>query len=116
MVEGLAQLVVREHAAMDSIAASYAYYVAAYRAVAAVMSVDVEALWRTLWTYPTGSVRRAFVDVVDQLRHVSVGQAMTQRQRDRLRGLADRAFASELSGASRPDDAALERIMRMVFR
>lgn len=116
LVEGLAQLVMRERAGMSPLDVSYPYYVAAYRAVAAVMGIDLEALWRALWVYPTGGVRREFVDVIDRMRSHALGQAMTQRQRDRLQALADRAFASGLSGAAAPEQAMLERTFRVVFR
>ena len=95
MVEGLARLVTRDKAGMDPAETSYAYYVAAYRALARAGDLDVGELWMALWQHPTGTIRVKFVNTIDILRRSSSGAPLTAAQQVRLQGIADQVFGSQ---------------------
>jgi hypothetical protein len=113
MVEGLARMATRDRAGMRDVARarSYEYYVAAYRTLAVVVGLDVERLWRQLWSFPTGSVRTAFADVVGTSSAAAAGLVLSPVQRRRLEGMADRMFATARQG-----DLPVERAMLATWR
>ena len=84
----------RRKAGMNTLDASYNYYVRAYETLAEAVGISVEALWRRLWQQPCGNVRAALVDAVDDLRAGVTGQRLTTEQRRRLQALADQAFSA----------------------
>src|SRR5437867_516288 len=47
---------------------SYESYVVSYRVLARAAGVDVESLWRALWSVRPGEVRAGFADSVDAVR------------------------------------------------
>jgi hypothetical protein len=66
LTEGLTQCV--QAAAVISVSETpFAFYVAAYRALADALHLEVEHLWRALWAFPVGEVRKAFVTTAQQL-------------------------------------------------
>ncbi len=116
LVEGLAQVATKRKAAMEILESSYPYYVAAYEALAAVLAVEPEGLWRALWASPAGTVRRAFGVAVAGLRVERRISALTQVQSRDLRTLADQMFGTMRAAYARPDRAALEKTWGMVLR
>jgi len=90
LVEGLARWIVRDKAGMAYLEA-YPFYVWAYETLAAVLEMDVLDLWRNLWRYPFGEIRGAFPGEVYQLWYNRTGHRISEAK---LRGLADRFFAS----------------------
>jgi hypothetical protein len=94
MVEGLARLISRDRAGVPPGMVSFEYYVRAYTALAKVLHVDVERLWRGLWLHPPGLVRAAFSETVATLVRRERGIALTANQLAALGSLADRHFDS----------------------
>lgn len=117
MVEGLARLITREKAGLDPSDTSYAYYVAAYRALARAGDLDVEELWRALWQHPTGMVRGNFVGTIEMLRRSGTGESLTTAQNVRLQGIADLVFGSDRVDftADEPTEGTLTSLWRAAF-
>jgi hypothetical protein len=115
MVEGLARLVTRVQAGMNPLEVSYGYYVTAYHALASILTVPVEPLWRELWQRPTGEVRAGFVPAVDAAHLAGTGRPLTSVERARLLGVADTLFRSDRSG-DLPDESVMGIVWRAVFR
>jgi hypothetical protein len=107
LVELLARLVVRDMYGLHPLERSYEYYVAAYETLAQVAQVSADALCRSLWLCPTGSVRRNFVDSLDSTRHERIGLLLSIGQRARLRAAADQVFATSRRGDVPGRDAML---------
>jgi hypothetical protein len=95
MVEGLARHVVRDTMGLQPLERSYAYYVAAYEALAELAGIGPEMIWRALWRFPSGAVREHFADVVSTVHREVTGVVLTARQRGRLVAVADRLFSNE---------------------
>ena len=83
----------------------------AYRTLASVAGVDVEALWRLLWRSRHGEVRASFVDTVSTLHEDATGQGLTTAQTGGLRAVADQLFA-----LSRQVDDPAEHVMMGLWR
>src|SRR6266516_4581185 len=95
LVEALARLATRDKAGMTITAVSYQYYVESYRALADVLSTDLEGLLRRLWQFPAGRVREVFVGIVDDERQAHRVSVMSMLQRTRLQAVADILFSSD---------------------
>lgn len=115
MVEGLARCVTSERAGMRVLDPSYSFYVASYRALAAVAGLDVEALWRALWRVRPGEVRAWFTASVNAARQQLGAATLSAEQHRRLGGIGDRVFAGSRSD-DRPDERALVRSWEVAFR
>lgn len=107
LAEGLARVVTRAKAGMDPRESSYQYYVTAYRSLARAFDLDLEQVWRRLWTRPLGAVRASFVDVVDDLRAERTRDRFTATQRGRLLVIADRVFDSDRVSRIGSEDAMM---------
>jgi hypothetical protein len=90
--------------------------VTAYRALAAVIGVEAERLWRALWACPMDRVRAEFVGLVDQLRYESAPLSMTPGQRDRLLARADQVFDRSRIATLEPDQGSLEWSWRVILQ
>jgi hypothetical protein len=104
LAEGLARLVTRDRAGIAIREQSYTVYVAAYQALADVLAISAETLWRGLWELPPGGVRRSFLDVV-----VNGFGHLTNRQLRALRLRAETVFATSRAGEVDIDRAILRR-------
>src|SRR5262249_18455305 len=100
------QQVLRDLAGIEPSLSGYAYYAAAYRALAVTIGVEAETLWHELWHHPTGRVRWALPGVV---------AGVTGRAAGRLLTMADRLFADQRATWS-PNPTELARSWAMVFR
>lgn len=115
LVEGLAQLITTDKAAMRPRVSSYHWYVVAYQRLAVVAGLSVEHLWRALWHLPRGQVRNGFLKTVDQLYVAAHHSALTSAWRAKLGGQADRQFSTERQNAT-PNAQTLDLVWRAVFR
>lgn len=105
LVEGLARLVVQDKAGVTTLDLAYEGYVRAYRALARVLGVSAEQVWRDLWQVGLGGVRAAFPSVVTSLRG---------DETQALLDVADQLFATTRLAAD-VADSQLERIWRSVL-
>jgi hypothetical protein len=106
LAEGIARLITHEKAAIPHFEAAYTYYVEAYRTLAVVLGLDLETLWRQLWTYAPGAVRDGLTTLVDQY----VGTA----SRTPAMALAD-AFFDTGRLADEPDPDVMLRAWTVVI-
>lgn len=114
LVEGLARIVVREKAAMETVDLAYDRYVRAYRTLAGILGTPPEHLWRELWAAGNGHVRAAFpAAIAGQLRSTR-GQPLTAGAAAEMHQAADLLFAT---GRENEDltDSQMERIWRSVL-
>ncbi len=112
MVEGLTRSVVLVGAGIDAAPGPFDYYVEAYRSLAVVVGLDVEAIWRDLWMHPMGAVRSVLPAVVDQRWRDVNGPGILQRER--LMGVANRLF-SRTRRNDMPDSAMMAALWRTVL-
>ena len=115
LAEGLARTLTGGIADMDIGTGSYAYYVAVYEALADVAGIDPERVLRGVWQAAPGDVRATLIDTVDTLRQDAWGRPLMAVQRQRLRALADTAFATERAKWLAGDRQALVRTWRVVL-
>ncbi len=111
LAEGLARLVVRDKAGMDPLEEGFNSYVQAYRTLAGVARLEVETLWRAMWTVPPGQVRARFTTVLDELLQSAGAMALTASRHASVQRVADRLFStSELHRTPSGD------VMMMLWR
>jgi hypothetical protein len=115
LVEGLARLVTASAAGVKLTGTSYEFYVASYRALASAVGVDVENLWRELWSAKPGEVRAHFSAMVDLVRQRHGAAALDGDQRRRLGLVGDRVMATERANDD-PSEIVLARLWEAVFR
>ncbi|MBA2447675.1 MAG: hypothetical protein H0V51_06585 [Chloroflexi bacterium] len=116
LVEGLARVITRDRAGMDIVEGPYTHYVRAYEALASVVGIEVEDLWRTLWHHPAGVVRDAFVGAVDEEWNRAIGLRLSRSQEARLLAVADRMFDVAEQRATVGDVRLLHDRWRLAFR
>jgi hypothetical protein len=100
---------------MDGPTTSYDYYVVAYRALATILVLDVEELWRRAWTYRPGAVRAALTDIISETHLQRAGEELPSGVVIRLRSVADLLFQTERA-ATVPNKDALIATWRAVLR
>jgi hypothetical protein len=108
--EGIARLVTHEKAAIPHFEAAYTYYVEAYHTLAVVLGLDLETLWRQLWTYAPGAVRDGLMTLVDRYLESSARTA----SRTSIMALADALFATRRL-ADEPDPDMMIRAWTSVI-
>lgn len=113
MVEGLARIIANA-LMLQPVLASYNYYVAAYDALAIVLNVPVEGLWRRLAAYPAGEVASGFITSVEDMIARHHRSPLTPFQRVRLIVRARNVFGSP-NGVQLPDEDILLRGWREVL-
>lgn len=111
MVEGLARIVTGEQAGMRVLDPAYDFYVAGFRALAAVAGLDTEELWRVR----PGQVRERFAATVDAVRRRRGARALDAEQLRRLGGMGDRVFAGDRT-RDPPDERALAQRWELALR
>lgn len=114
MVEGLSRLIVRDRVGHQVPDRSYEFYVRAYRTLASAAGLEIEALWRQLWSFPPGRVSEAFTEVVAGEYEAAHGRILTGRQRVQLRARAMIVFARQRQ-ADVPDAEVLIARWRAVL-
>lgn len=115
VVEGLTRLIVVESLALLPVITSYHFYVGAYRALAEVLEVDVEQLWRSLWNYPAGDVSTMLLPIVERILRERGRAPLTPAQYARFSGLAVRHFTTDRIN-DRPNEAVLAMAWGSVMR
>jgi hypothetical protein len=98
LTEGLTRLIVVDSLRLHPVVASYHFYVAAYRALARVLEVDVEQLWRAIWAYPAGDISAMLLPIVERILMERGRASLTVAQR--ARSLAWRSGISQLIGST----------------
>lgn len=106
MVEGLTQLLSVEGLELQPTISTYRFYVAAYRSLGAVLEIDVEPLWRELWSRPAGDVRPMFLPTVSRILREQRQQQLGRAQLARVAGFAARYFRTDRMRES-PDERAM---------
>jgi hypothetical protein len=114
LVEGLTRQVTSQLANITPRDQPFSYWVAVYAALAEIIGVRVNALWRSLWTYPAGDVRSHFVEVVERLRFASGHAGLSGRQVALLQLRADSMFDSRRVDYT-VDERAISQAWKDVF-
>ena len=74
-----------------------------HTALAAVLGINAERLWRDLWMYPAGEVREMFLSVIERILEEQAQQSLHVGQRARLFAGALRYFSTGRAH-DRPDE------------
>ncbi len=107
LAEGLARIVANE-LGLQPVLASFNFYVAAYQALAHVLDIPVEMLWRHLWRHPAGQIATNFVTGVDDVMAGCGQRPLSSRQRIRLFARARSLFSTANNVQSPEDDMLLQ--------
>lgn len=113
LAEGLTRLVAVEWIGLQPVLAGHQYYVVAYRVLAAVLKLDVEALWRALWRIPAGDVRAAFMPAIERILQEDGRASLSELRRVRIAALCDLHFSGARS-AHQPDKSMLITTFRSI--
>ena len=114
MAEGLTRLVTVEWLRLSPVLTSYDMYVAAYRALATVLDVDAEYLWRLLWGFPPGQVSAGLVPTVERILNENSRGVLSRPGRSHLAFFGTRHFSSDRAN-DRPNEQMLVSAWRSVI-
>lgn len=114
VVEGLTRSIAVDWLGLRPIIASYDFYVAAYRSLAIVLSVDVERLWRMLWAFPAGEIRVGLVLTAGRILRENGRPSLRPSQQGRLSLFGARHFSSDRAN-DQPNEQTLVSIWRSVI-
>jgi len=115
LAEGLTRLTVVERLGLTPVLTSFHFYVAAYRALATALDIDVEQLWRALWLIPPGGLSAGFVPTVERILKLHGREQLGSVQSKRLAALASLPFGTARA-SDQPDEAALVDFWRRASR
>lgn len=114
VVEGLTRRVTVELLGLQPLLLDYHPYVAAYRALARTLDLEVERLWRQLWTVPAGGIGHSLVDGLERSLAEHGRAPLNALRRQRIAILARRLFATE-RGREQPDVEVLMATWKQVI-
>jgi hypothetical protein len=94
LADGMANVLCNWAGAIILETTDYVAYVQAYRAMAAVLQIQLWSLLRRLWNVPTGRVREALHTVVDEQYHKLTGLRLSPSAISQLQQTADALFVT----------------------